>query len=132
MIRARRYQDARAQARSNPELAWWVFMRVSGVVLIFLVLGHIYMTFLLTSELQASYSVVVNQLAQPVWKIYDWLMLTLAMLHGVNGARYSIDDYVQKVSRRVWTKTLVYGLAALIYVLGTMGLFIISKAMLAG
>ena len=38
MIRARTFTDARQQAHSNAELNWWIFMRLSGLILMFLVL----------------------------------------------------------------------------------------------
>ncbi|MEF2278649.1 succinate dehydrogenase hydrophobic membrane anchor subunit [Deinococcus sp. YIM 134068] len=123
MIRARTYTDAQQQAHSNAELNWWIFMRISGLVLVFLVLGHIYMTFIQVSEADATYIAVVNKLQQPAWKLYDWTILTLSMLHGVNGARYSIEDYVRSRPNRAWVKTIFYTVAAVIFTLGTVGLF---------
>jgi len=124
VIRAKTYQNAKVQARSNPELAWWVFMRVSGLVLVFLVLGHIYMTFIAQNDIASSeYSVVINKLSQPIWKFYDWLILALAGLHGLNGARYSIEDYGRTQQARFWMKTTLYTVAGALFVWGTIGLF---------
>ncbi|GBF07381.1 succinate dehydrogenase, cytochrome b subunit [Deinococcus aerius] len=123
MIRARTLTDARQQAHSNAELNWWIFMRISGLVLVFLILGHIYMTFIQVSESDATYIAVVNKLQNPAWKFYDWLILSLSMLHGVNGARYSIEDYVRSRPNRAWVKTIFYTISALIFTLGTIGLF---------
>ena len=39
MIRARTFTDARQQSHSNAELNWWIFMRISGMILVFLILG---------------------------------------------------------------------------------------------
>ena len=109
-IRAKTMQDARHQSHTNAELNWWIFMRVSGLILIFLVLGHIYMTFVQVSESDATFDAVVNKLANPAWKFYDWLLLTLAMLHGVNGARHSIDDYVRsRPNRSLGQEHLLHG-----------------------
>ena len=123
MTRARTFMDAKAQAHTNAELNWWIFMRVSGLILVFLVLGHIYMTFIQVSEADATYHAVVAKLSNPAWKLYDWLILTLTMLHGMNGARYSMEDYVRSNPTRAWLKMVVFSLAALIYALGTVGLF---------
>ena len=38
MIRARTLTDARQQSHSNSELNWWIFMRISGLILVFLIL----------------------------------------------------------------------------------------------
>ncbi|WP_261663861.1 succinate dehydrogenase hydrophobic membrane anchor subunit [Deinococcus sp. Marseille-Q6407] len=123
MTRARTLMDAKAQSHSNAELNWWIFMRISGLILIFLVLGHIYMTFIQVSETDATYHAVVAKLSNPAWKLYDWLILTLTMLHGINGARYSLEDYIRSNPDRAWVKMVVFTLAALIYALGTVGLF---------
>lgn len=124
MIRAKRFEDAKAQATGNAELFWWVFMRISGIVLLFLVLGHIYMTFIAVPEyVSASYEAIVTKLQQPVWKLYNWLIMVLAGLHGLNGARYVIEDYITDKGKRFWVKSLVYTVAGVILVWGTIGLY---------
>lgn len=122
MTRARTLMEAREQSHTNAELNWWIFMRVSGVILIFLVLGHIYMTFIQVSESDATYHAVVAKLSNPAWKLYDWLILTLTMLHGMNGARYVLEDYVRSNPSRAWVKMILFTVAGLIYALGTVGL----------
>lgn len=122
-MRARTFIDAKTQSHSNAELNWWIFMRVSGVILVFLVLGHIYMTFIQVSESDATYHAVVAKLSNPAWKLYDWLILTLTMLHGMNGLRYVLEDYIRSRPNRAWVKMIVFTLAACIYALGTVGLF---------
>ncbi len=123
MIKAKSLGDARTQASSNNELTWWIFMRISGLLLVFLVLGHIYMTFIQVSEADATFDAVVNKLANPAWKFYDWLILALALLHGANGARYSIEDYVRSRPGRAWVKGVFYTVVALMFSFGTIGLF---------
>ncbi|MHA0034718.1 succinate dehydrogenase hydrophobic membrane anchor subunit [Deinococcus sp. PESE-13] len=123
MIKARTLSDARQQSHSNAELNWWIFMRISGLILVFLVLGHIYMTFIQVSEADATYVAVVNKLSNPAWKFYDWLILALALLHGANGARYSIEDYVRTRPDRAWVKGTFYTVIALLFAFGTVGLF---------
>ncbi len=123
MIKAKTLGDARAQAQKSSELNWWIFMRISGLILMFLVLGHVYMTFVQVSESDATYDAVVAKLANPAWKFYDWLILVLALLHGVNGARYSIEDYVRSRPNRFWVKGIFYTVVAVIMSLGTVGLF---------
>ena len=125
MIRAKTYQDAKEQSHANAELNWWIFMRISGVVLVFLILGHVWMTFIQVSENDATFDAVVYKLTQPAWKLYDWLILALALLHGVNGARYSIEDYVRSRPNRFWVKALFYTLSAGLFIFGTVGLFAI-------
>ncbi|WP_291426297.1 succinate dehydrogenase, hydrophobic membrane anchor protein [Deinococcus sp.] len=126
MIRARTYTDARTQAHSNAELNWWIFMRVSGLILMFLVLGHVYMTFIQVSESDATYDAVINKLGNPAWKLYDWLILVLALLHGTNGARYVIEDYVRSRPNRAWVKMFFFTLVGLLFAFGTVGLMAVK------
>jgi succinate dehydrogenase / fumarate reductase membrane anchor subunit len=121
-IRARRYQDAKAQAGTNLELAWWVFMRLSGLVLVFLVLGHIYMNFVLIDVNTVNYNYVAQRLSNTTWKIYDLVILGLAMLHGLNGSRYVMDDWIKDPSRRFVTKAVVYSLGVLVFLIGSISL----------
>lgn len=121
-IRARRYQDAKAQAGTNLELAWWVFMRLSGLVLVFLVLGHIYMNFVLIDVNTVNYDYVARRLSNTTWKIYDLVILGLALLHGLNGSRYVMDDWIKDPSRRFITKAVVYSLGVLVFLIGSISL----------
>ena len=125
MIRARTFTDARQQAHSNAELNWWIFMRLSGLILMFLVLGHVYMTFIQVSESDATFDAVVAKLGNPAWKFYDWLILFLALMHGTNGARYVIEDMVRSRPDRAWIKGALYTVVALLFAFGTIGMFVI-------
>ena len=125
MIRARTFTDARQQAHSNAELNWWIFMRISGLILVFLILGHIYMTFIQVSESDATFDAVVNKLASPAWKFYDWLILTLSLLHGANGLRYVLEDHIRSRPNRAWLKMLMYTIIGLLFLYGTVGLLAI-------
>lgn len=122
MIKAKTFVDARQQAASNAELNWWIFMRVSGLILVFLILGHIYMTFIQVSESDATFLAVTSKLSHPAWKFYDWLILFLGLLHGGNGARYIIEDYVRSRPDRAWIKNMLYIVIGLLFAFGTIGL----------
>lgn len=76
------------------ELWAWVFMRVSGVALLFLALGHLIIVHLINNVDEISYAFVANRYAGWFWRAYDLALLVLAMSHGVNGMRTIIDDHV--------------------------------------
>ena len=122
-IKTRNFNEARQQASTNVELIWWVFMRVSGVLLVFLVLGHIYMNNIMISNTSIDYDYIASRFSQPLIKVYDMVMLALAMLHGTNGLRYVIDDYVHHAGWRSFIKFVLYFLVALLIATGTMLLF---------
>lgn len=122
----RTLKQARATYSTNSELAWWVFMRVSGLLLVFLVFGHLYVQNIQVNVANVDFAYVADRLSQPGVKIYDTFLLAFAMLHGVNGLRYSVEDYVKKPGRRFWTKTILFAVAGIIFVLGTMTLWAFS------
>lgn len=100
----------------------WYFFRVSGVALIFLAIIHVFLNHVTTDVSCTSYQLVALRYTNPFWRLYDWLLLTLALLHGMNGLRVVIDDYVRS---RGWRLTLqsVAGLVTLAYfLLGTITL----------
>ena len=100
-------------------------MRVSGLILVFLILGHMYMTFLQVSEMDATFDAVVNKLSSPAWKLYDFLVLSLGLLHGANGLRYVLEDHIRSRPNRAWLKMLMYTIIGLLFLYGTVGLFAI-------
>src|SRR5713226_3553986 len=106
----------------------WYFFRVSGVALIFLVIIHLIVMHVTTDVSCTSYQFVAMRYSNPFWRLYDWLLLTLALLHGMNGLRVVFDDYVRT---RGWRLTLqsVAGLVTLTYfMLGTITLITFQTA----
>ncbi len=83
------------------ELTAWLFMRASGVVLLVLALGHLVIMHLINSIDVIDYDFVVRRWATIGWRAYDLAMLLLALLHGLNGIRTLIDDYVRPV---IWRR----------------------------
>ncbi|TAK71284.1 MAG: succinate dehydrogenase [Actinomycetota bacterium] len=115
---------ARNRQRSNFELYSWLFMRVSGLVLVFLVLGHLLIMNVLDGGVQRiNFAFVAGRWASPFWQVWDLLMLWLAMLHGTNGLRVVVNDYAERDATRFWLKMLLYVAAAFTIILGTLVIF---------
>lgn len=113
-----------AARRSNFELYSWLFMRLSGLALVVLVLGHLFIMNILDGGVhRIDFAFVAGRWASPFWQFWDLSMLWLAQLHGGNGLRTIIDDYARKDTTRFWLKILLYVSMALILVLGTMVIF---------
>jgi succinate dehydrogenase / fumarate reductase membrane anchor subunit len=109
-----------AQAPSSTEVWWWFFMRVSGVVLVFLVLIHLFIMHLVDSGVErVSFAFVADRWDNVGWKTFDWVMLALGLLHGTNGLRIIIDDYVRRPGVRTAIKGSLYGLAFILAIMGT-------------
>ena len=112
------------RSRSNFEMWSWLFMRISGVVLVVLVLTHLFVNLVLGDGInQVDFGFVAGKWADPVWQVWDLLMLWLAMLHGANGMRTIINDYATRNATRAWLKTLLYLATVIIITLGTLVIF---------
>jgi succinate dehydrogenase / fumarate reductase membrane anchor subunit len=114
----------RGRTRGNFELWSWAFMRGSGVLLLFLVFGHLVVNLVVGKGIEAvDFAFVGQKWSNPFWQVWDLLMLWLAELHGVNGVRTIINDYSEKDSTRLVLKTLLFASAALTISLGTLVIF---------
>jgi len=101
---------------SRIERFWWTFMRVSGVIIIPLVFGHLAMMHIIQGVFDitaAGHSVVGTTIANAsgtsvefvadrwgflvagvaVWRIYDFGLIALVVVHGFNGLRLVLTDY---------------------------------------
>ncbi|WP_125774204.1 succinate dehydrogenase hydrophobic membrane anchor subunit [Antribacter gilvus] len=114
----------RRTTRGNYELYSWVFMRASGVVLIVLIFGHLFVNLMVGEGVHAiDFGFVAGKWANPLWQVWDLLMLWLAMIHGTNGVRTIINDYAQKDLTRGVLKSLLYLAFVIVVVLGTLVIF---------
>ena len=100
------------------ELWAWLFMRLSGVVLLLLALGHLFIMHVFNSVHIINYDFVAARYARLFWRAYDLLMLWLALVHGLNGARTLLDDTLKPPIRGLAVKGL-YAAGALFLALGT-------------
>jgi succinate dehydrogenase / fumarate reductase, membrane anchor subunit len=124
-IKARTFSDARAQAKSNPELVWWVFMRLSGTFLVVLTFFHLFNNYIIQSELGWDYESVVYKYSDITEKLYLLALLTLGLAHGTNGLRYVIDDTTSRSPQsRFWIKLISYTVIAAILIFGILALLI--------
>jgi len=81
----------------------WLFMRLSALALIFLTLGHFGIQHIVNDVHDLTTDFVLQRWSMVGWRIYDVLLLTLAMVHGLNGLRIVVDDYVVK---RQWNQAV--------------------------
>jgi succinate dehydrogenase / fumarate reductase membrane anchor subunit len=78
----------------NWEKWGWIYMRVSGVVLVVLIFGHLFVNLFTGEGVRAiDWAFVAGKLANPFWIVWDLLLLWLALIHGANGMRTLVNDY---------------------------------------
>jgi Succinate dehydrogenase, hydrophobic anchor subunit len=114
----------RRTTRGSSEMIAWLFMRVSGVLLVVLVFGHLFVNLVAGDGISAiNFAFVAGKWADVRWQIWDLLMLWLAMIHGANGVRTIINDYAEKDSTRLVLKGLLLVAFWITVVLGTLVIF---------
>ena len=117
-------RPARLTTRGNTELYGWVFMRASGVLLLVLIFGHLFVNLVAGEGVKAiDFGFVAGKWASPFWQVWDLLMLWLAMIHGTNGVRTIINDYAERDTTRLVLKGLLYLAFAVVVILGTLVIF---------
>ncbi len=109
---------SRPRPSGGPELAAWLFMRYSGIVLVFLAVGHLFIMHVFNSIHVIDYDFVAQRYMSLFWRVYDLAMLWLAMVHGLNGLRTLADDYLKQPIRGVSIKG-IYLVGAVFLILGT-------------
>lgn len=100
----------------------WYFFRISGLVLIFLVIIHLVIMHVSNDVSCTTYQFVAARYANPFWRLFDWTLLTLALLHGMNGLRVVIDDYARTQRTRLVLLSLAGVLLVVFFMLGTITL----------
>ena len=114
----------KAGKTNNFEENSWLFMRGSGLLLVVLVIGHLFVNLWMGEGIhQIDFAFVAGKWANPFWQVWDLAMLWLAMLHGANGLRTIINDYATRGGTKFTLKALLYFGTLVIVVLGTLVIF---------
>lgn len=109
---------------TNWEKWGWLYMRVSGVLLVVLIFGHLFSNLMVGDGVAAiDFGFVGGKLASPFWQVWDLLLLWLALIHGSNGMRTVVNDYVVRPGLAKGLKIALFLSAALLILLGTLVIF---------
>ena len=115
---ARHEAGRRVKPAGGFELWAWYFMRVSGLALVFLALGHLFIVHILFNVETINYAFVADRWAAPrtgvIWRLWDLSMVVLAVFHGMNGLREVLDEYVVRPGRRVLVHTVIWSLTTVL------------------
>ena len=120
--RDRRSAHTRPRPGSGSMELWtWFFMRISGIILVVLVLGHFTIVHILGEGVdRVDFAFVSGRWSSPFWQTWDWTMLFLGMLHGANGMKVVIEDYVRRPGPRAALKSALYMVTFILILLGTL------------
>lgn len=84
----------KVQVKFNFERYAFLFMRMSGLALLILAVGHMMIQHVLNSSGNLTLIFVAEQWNSWGWKAYDIFLLLFAIPHGINGLRNVLEDYI--------------------------------------
>lgn len=114
---------ARPRPASNFELYSWFFMRISALVLVFMAVFHLVFMHLIAGLDAITFDFIATRWQSPGWRLFDFFLLTFGWLHGTNGMRVVLDDYVHSQGGKVVAKSILYVIAFVLIVLGAYVVF---------
>jgi succinate dehydrogenase / fumarate reductase membrane anchor subunit len=90
----------RVRLERNSERYAWLFMRLSGVAMLVLAVGHMVIQHVLNSSTNLTLQFVAVQWSSWGWKVYDILLLWMAIPHGIRGLFNILSDYIHNSGLR--------------------------------
>jgi succinate dehydrogenase / fumarate reductase membrane anchor subunit len=97
----------------------WLFMRLSGVALLLLAVGHMLMQHITHDVHDASLQWVLDTRWSLVSiRVWDFLLLGLAFIHGLNGFHTVMVDYVHNSTAIKVIRTLIVVIGSIILLMG--------------
>jgi len=108
----------------NWEKWGWIYMRASGVILLVLIFGHLFVNLMVGDGIKAiDFAFVGGKLSNPFWQWWDVAMLWLALIHGGNGMRTLVNDYATGRTIRGVLKIAILAAVTILIILGTLVVF---------
>ena len=129
VIDAPRSKAAPKRRGINWEKWGWIYMRASGVVLVVLIFGHLFVNLVAGEGVKAiDFAFVAGKWADPFWVVWDTLLLWLALIeardiHGGNGMRTLVNDYANNKTVRRILLAGVFASTAILIILATLVIY---------
>jgi succinate dehydrogenase / fumarate reductase membrane anchor subunit len=109
---------AQPRRSGNLERMAWLFTRISAVVLLVMAVFHLLYMHLALGMDAISFQLIAWRWQFPGWRLFDLCLLVFGWLHGANGIRIVIDDYVHSPAGRIVARALLSIITATLIVLG--------------
>jgi succinate dehydrogenase / fumarate reductase membrane anchor subunit len=110
----------RKRKGANWEKYGWMYMRISGAVLIVPIFGHLIVNLWDKGVGAIDFAFVAGKWTNPFWQVWDVLMLWLALIHGTNGMRTITNDYAEKEWVRKTLNVSLWVVCGALIILGTL------------
>lgn len=118
----------RVQIERSFDRGGWLFMRLSGVAMLILAVGHMFIQHILNSSTTLTLDFVAVQWSSWGWKAYDILLLWMAIPHGIRGLYTVLSDYIHNpgLKRPIGILLALFVIATVIW--ATIGIALFNPA----
>ncbi len=109
----------------NHERRIWLFMRLTGLVMFITVVFHLLYMHMVVGVENITFDNIDSRWSGPAgvfWRLFDASLLFIGMAHGMNGVRFSINDYVHNKILNFLLTAAVYGLGLFLILLGSLAI----------
>ncbi len=114
-------KSPRSRKGAKLEKWGWMYMRISGVLLLGLIFWHLISNLVLGDGISGiDFAFVAGKWANPWVQVMDGAMLWLALIHGTNGMRTIVNDYTEREAIRKTLVVTLWAVCAALIVLGTL------------
>ena len=117
----------KVRPRSRPfESYAWLFMRLSGVSLILLAVGHMVMQHITHDVHEVTVGWILGQRWGLTWiRVWDLALLSLAFVHGLNGFRAVIQDYIHNTTALKLVRLLIIAAGLIVLLMGAVAIIFV-------
>jgi succinate dehydrogenase / fumarate reductase membrane anchor subunit len=109
---------ARSGHTANLERIAWLFTRISAIILLIMAVFHLLYMHIVMGIDTVSFQLIAWRWQFLGWRLFDLCLLIFGWLHGANGMRVVMDDYVHSRVGRTVAGTLLVAITTIIIVLG--------------
>jgi len=104
----------------------WLLQRISAVVLFVLLIYHFF-TYHFISSATPGWGKVVSKMQSPWFSVMQFLFLTAALYHGLNGVWMVVEDYIHSKFWRFFIFSLILFAGSGLFFVGILTILKISN-----
>ena len=101
----------------------WLLQRVSAVILFVILIYHFAVYHILARGNPPAWNEVVAKMQSPWFALLQFVFLTTALYHGLNGAWMVVEDYIHSRYLRLFIFSLIVLAAVALLFIGTLNIF---------
>jgi succinate dehydrogenase / fumarate reductase membrane anchor subunit len=109
--------------QSSFERYAFLFMRLSGIALLLLAVGHMLLQHIIRDVHSLNLTTVQEVWRSWGWRVYDLLLLVFALTHGFNGLRQVLEDYVHHPGKVKVVKYMLIGITIVSIIWAAVAIF---------